>query len=63
MKFQLNDKGVSITMPAKINEVIEGIERTCETPAGHNLFTISEESPLLSERDKSKFHTGFLRLL
>ena len=27
MKFQLNDKGVSITMPAKINEVIEGIER------------------------------------
>jgi len=62
-KFQLSDKGVSITIPAKISEVIEGIDRTCKTPAGPNLFTISEESSLPSERDKSKFHTITAKLL
>ena len=34
MKFQIKDKGVFITMPAKIDDVTEGIDKTSQTPTG-----------------------------
>jgi len=63
MKFQIKDKGVVITMPAKIDDVAEGIDKTSQTPAGSNLFTINEYSPLLTDLDKSQFHTLTAKLL
>ena len=63
MKFLIKDKGVQITMPDKIEDVIQGINSSSETPAAINLFDINDESPLLEHNDKSHFHTLVAKLL
>jgi hypothetical protein len=63
MKFEIKDKGVNVSMPDKIEDVIHGIESNSDTPAAANLFDINDDSPALDPGEKSSFHTLVAKLL
>jgi len=66
MKFDYSTPGkVIITMKKYLTSVIEesGVEGTAQTPSGENLFDISENSPVLDERNRENFHHIVAQLL
>ena len=54
------DGSVLVSMPKHIEELLEdwNIDKTSEYPAGHNLFDVDPNSPLLSKELSAKFHSG-----
>lgn len=64
MKFKAGKSGgVSISMPSKIDDVLEGITGKAETPAGMNLFSVDISSQLLDTDEKKFFHSTTAKLL
>jgi hypothetical protein len=61
MRIQKEPGGsVLVSMPKHIQELLEGweIDKISEFPAGHNLFDIDPNSPLLNEKLRVKLHSG-----
>ena len=66
MKFDYTNQGkVSITMKKYLDGVVEesGVQGTAQSPAGENLFEISENSILLDEPNRENFHKTVAQLL
>ena len=66
MSFDFSEASkVKINMKKFLNEVISesNITSIAETPAAENLFNISDNSPLLNDTDREKFHSTVAKLL
>jgi hypothetical protein len=66
MMFDFSQPGiVGVTMPAFVNTLMElaGTTGTASSPAGHNLFNIYPNSPLLETSVKDRFHSMVARIL
>jgi histone deacetylase 1/2 len=66
MVLDFSDPGkCKVTMKKYIDEIVEaaGINTIAETPASEKLFEISENSPLLDEQDRERFHKVVAQLL
>ena len=69
MQFDFSIEGeVSISMQAYVDKLLEewkdqlhGVPVT--TPAANNLFEVRDNSPILSDQDRDKFHTATAQLL
>jgi len=65
MTFDFHEDFVKIGMQSSIEDTIRSanVQGTATTPAGNNLFNISQDSNSLNEADRDKFHSIVAKLL
>jgi hypothetical protein len=65
MKFRFKEAGVEVSMRSKLEDLTAHIEssKKVDSPAGLNLLTIDEDSPLLGDKERESFHSTTAKLL